>query len=171
MTIKDEFLSEFIIDDSLNDQNIVRLFKNYSEKLSLKSLVGQYSMQTSRAKSLLRNNVILFGNSSHLIYTIGAQGYNLALRNVEAFIEYFSEKQIKDNNSLSKLVNKIDQDRHDVFDNIDFVLSMFLNDSPISKLLSKSIITSLKLNPGLKNKFLKEIIGLEKYPYLSAETI
>ena len=171
MTIKDEFLSEFIIDDSLNDQNIVRLFKNYSEKLSLKSLVGQYSMQTSRAKSLLRNNVILFGKSSHLIHTIGAQGYNLSLRNVEAFIEYFSEKQIKDNNSLNKLVNKIDQDRHDVFDNIDFVLSMFLNDSPISKLLSKSIITSLKLNPGLKNKFLKKIIGLEKYPYLSAETI
>ena len=56
-------------------------------------------------------------------------------------------------NSLNKLVNKIDQDRHDVFDNIDFVLSMFLNDSPISKLLSKSIITSLKLNPGLKISF------------------
>ena len=171
LTIKDEFLSEFITDDSLKDQNIVGLFKNYTEKLSLKSLVGQYSMKTSRAKSLLRNNVILFGNSSHLIHTIGAQGYNLALRNVEAFIEYFSEKQIKDNNSLNKLVNKIDQDRHDVFDNIDFVLSMFLNDSPISKLLSKSIITSLKLYPGLKNKFLKKIIGLEKYPYLSAETI
>ena len=36
---------------------------------------------------------------------------------------------------------------------------------------NKSIITSLKLYPGLKNKFLKKIIGLEKYPYLSAETI
>ena len=58
-----------------------------------------------------------------------------------------------------------------LIDNIDFALSMFLNDSPISKLLSKSIITSLKLYPGLKNKFLKKIIGLEKYPYLSAETI
>jgi 2-polyprenyl-6-methoxyphenol hydroxylase and related FAD-dependent oxidoreductases len=79
MTIKDEFLSEFIIDDSLNNQNIVGLFKNYSKKLSLKSLVGQYSMKTSRAKSLLRNNVILFGNSSHLIHTIGAQGYNFGV--------------------------------------------------------------------------------------------
>ncbi len=171
MTIKDEFLSEFVIGDSLNNENIVRLFKNYSEKLVLKSLVGQYSMKTSRAKSLLKNNMILFGNSSHLIHTIGAQGYNLALRNIEAFIEYFSKKKNKDNNSLNKLVEKIDQDRHDVFDNVDFVLSMFLNNSPISKILSKSIITSMKLNPDLKNKFLKKIVGLEKYPYLSAETI
>ena len=37
-------------------------------------------MKTSRASNIERENILLLGNSSYLIHTVGAQGYNLALK-------------------------------------------------------------------------------------------
>ena len=171
LTVKDEYLSKFISDDYLNKSLISDLFKNFSENLVLKSVVGKYKMKTSRAKSLIKNNVILLGNSSHLIHTIGAQGYNLALRNIESLTDHLMNTKKNSKSSLDNLVSIFEKDRNEVFDNIDFALGMFTNNSLLSKFLSKSLIMSMKLNSSMKNDFLKRITGLNKYPYLSVEQL
>ncbi len=171
LTVKNPYLNKFIVDDYINSPLVSRLFGDFCKNLVLDNKFDKYEMKTSRAKSLVKDNVILLGNSSHLIHTIGAQGFNLALRNVETLVDHFRTINKNKKNSLHDILNTLEGDRKEVFDNIDFALNIFINSGPLSRLLSKSLILSMKLNSNVKNDFLREITGLNNYPYLSVEQL
>ncbi len=166
MTIKKEYLKIFFQNNTLNLLLVKSIFNGFVSDISSLNLVSKYDLVTSRANEIYKNNILLLGNSSQLLHPIGAQGYNLSLKNLESLLVYF-EKQNRDTPmDFKNLANVINKDRLNVFSNIDFATKIFINDKVPSKITSLFMITLLKTSSDLKNIFLKKILGIDKYSYL-----
>ncbi len=166
MTIKKEYLKIFFQNNTLNLLLVKSIFNGFVSDIHSLNLVSKYDLVTSRANEIYKNNILLLGNSSQLLHPIGAQGYNLSLKNLESLLVYF-EKQNRDTPmDLKNLANVINKDRLNVFSNIDFATKIFINDKVPSKITSLFMITLLKTSSDLKNIFLKKILGIDKYSYL-----
>ena len=166
MTIKKEYLKIFFQNNTLNLLLVKSIFNGFVSDISSLNLVSKYDLVTSRANKIYKNNILLLGNSSQLLHPIGAQGYNLSLKNLESLLVYF-EKQNRDTPmDFKNLANVINKDRLNVFSNIDFATKIFINDKVPSKITSLFMITLLKTSSDLKNIFLKKILGIDKYSYL-----
>ena len=171
LTLKNKYLPFFLENNKLNESKIISLFRDKIKNMSINGLVGKYEMKTSRASNIERENILLLGNSSYLIHTVGAQGYNLALKNIETVVDYSKANFALKNKTLDSLTNTINNDRHEVFENVDFAINTLSKDGHFSKLLSKSLILSLNMYPKLKYEFIKKIIGLNNYSYLSVDKL
>jgi len=166
MTIKKEYLKIFFQNNTLNLLLVKSIFNGFVSDIHSLNLVSKYDLVTSRANEIYKNNILLLGNSSQLLHPIGAQGYNLSLKNLESLLVYF-EKQNRDTPmDFKNLANVINKDRLNVFSNIDFATKIFINDKVPSKITSLFMITLLKTSSDLKNIFLKKILGIDKYSYL-----
>ena len=122
-------------------------------------------MVAVKANQILKKNILLIGNSSQLLHPVGAQGFNLALRNIDCFIKnYNTNLNIDDVSSL------IEKDRKSVFTNIDFATEVFAGNKTTSKIFTFAACNILKSSSYLQTKFLEKILGIESYPYLSIGT-
>ena len=102
------------------------------------------------------------GNSSQLLHPVGAQGFNLALRNVNDMINHLDEGS--DFTSLSSLIYS---DRERIFSNIDFATKILANTKLPSRILSLAACNLIKSSSFIKSQFLENILGIKNYPYLS----
>jgi 2-octaprenyl-6-methoxyphenol hydroxylase len=136
-------------------------------------------MKTIRSNSIFKNNVLLLGNSSQLLHPVGAQGFNLALRNIESLVDHClksidNQKKISSNNlNIDSFtpINTILLDRNSVFKNIDLAIKLFANDKIPSRFITFFILNSLRSSQILKKQFLKKILGLDNYSYLTVKAI
>ena len=93
-------------------------------------------MKTIRSNSIFKNNVLLLGNSSQLLHPVGAQGFNLALKNIESLVDHCLKSTndlngaYSDNLNIdfSKPINTILFDRNSVFKNVDLAIKLFANE-------------------------------------------
>ena len=108
---------------------------------------------------------MLLGNSSQLLHPVGAQGFNLALRNLETLLNC-----IEMDSDFSNVSGLIDSDRKSAFSNVDYATNIFASDMLLSKIITFTTYNLVKSSPALKTKFLEKILGLEGYPYLSIGT-
>ena len=67
--------------------------------------VSQYNLITSRSKEISRDNIILLGNSSQLLHPVGAQGFNLAISNIDSLISFIGNGKL-DIIGLTAEINK-----------------------------------------------------------------
>lgn len=164
LTIKKEYSSLFIDKNKkVNHSIIKKIFKNYIYDLGLCKYISQYNLVTSRANEISRKNILLLGNSSQLLHPVGAQGFNLAISHIDILM-----KHVKSNNlDMKKLSTDLSKLRLDTFDNIDFATEIFANNKTPSMLMTFCVINTIKSSKSLKNVFLKKILGLEGYPYLT----
>ena len=125
--------------------------------------VSQYNLLTSRSKEISKDNIILLGNSSQLLHPVGAQGFNLAISNIDSLISFIGNGKL---NTID-LTAAINKSRESIFDNIDIATNILGGEKIPSKLLSFLIINSLKSSQIMKNTFLKNILGIKNYPYLN----
>ena len=166
MTIKKEYLKKFFRNNILDLPLIKSIFNGFISNINSLNLISKYDLVTSRANEIYKNNILLLGNSSQLLHPVGAQGYNLSLRNLESLFDYFEIKNREIPMDFKNLANLINKDRLSVFNNIDFATKIFINDKIPSKIASSLTITLLKTSSDLKNIFLKKILGMDKYSYL-----
>jgi 2-octaprenyl-6-methoxyphenol hydroxylase len=152
--------------DEINRNMIQDIFKDYVNNISDLKFVSQYNLLTSRSKEISKDNIILLGNSSQLLHPVGAQGFNLAVSNIDSLISFVNNGQL----NITGLTSEINKSRESIFDNIDVATNILGGEKIPSKLLSFLIINSIKSSQTMKNTFLKNILGIKNYPYLNIGT-
>ena len=149
--------------DEINDNMVQNIFKGYINNISDLKFVSQYNLVTSRSKEISKDNIILLGNASQLLHPVGAQGFNLAISNIDSLISFIGNGKL---NTID-LTTTINKSRESIFDNIDIATNILGGGKIPSKLLSFLIINSLKSSQIMRNTFLKNILGIKNYPYLN----
>ena len=124
--------------------------------------MSQYDLVTSRSKDVSAGKIIFLGNSSQLLHPVGAQGFNLAIRNIDSLMNFIDKGKL----DITSLTNEINSLRESVFNNIDLATNILGGDKLPSKVMSFFIINLLKSSKSMKNTFLKNI--LEKF-FLSSD--
>ena len=100
------------------------------------------------------------------MHPVGAQGFNLAVSNIESLINHLVNGKL----DIEGLVTAIAESRDSVFNNIDLAINVLGGDKFPSKLLSFFVMNSIKSSQVMKNNFLKNILGIDNYPYLNIGT-
>jgi len=161
----------FISNDELNKDLIHKLFKPYLANISLSKLIINYEMKTIRSNEIFYKNVLLLGNSSQLLHPVGAQGFNLALRNIETLIDKLSsqhnDKNILMKNIFDDIANTLNIDRQNTFDYIDFSTKIICSDRILSKFATSVFMQILKSSTNVQKSFLSKILGLNDIKYLT----
>ena len=167
LTINKKDIPVFFNDkNKINIDLIKDIFKDYANEISTLKLVSQYDLITSRSKEISKDNILLLGNSSQLLHPVGAQGFNLAVSNIESLINHLVNGKL----DIEGLVTAIAESRDSVFNNIDLAINVLGGDKFPSKLLSFFVMNSIKSSQVMKNNFLKNILGIDNYPYLNIGT-
>ena len=167
LTINKKYIPVFFNSkDEINSNLLQNIFKDYISDISDLKFVSQYNLITSRSKEISRDNIILLGNSSQLLHPVGAQGFNLAVSNIDSLIRFLDNGKL----DITGLTAEINKSRESIFDNIDIATNILGGEKIPSKLLSFFIINSMKSSQTLKNTFLKNILGINNYPYLNIGT-
>jgi len=180
LTLKNPHLSSFFDNKNNVIKNMVEnIFSGYVTDISNYQMISKHDMKTIRSNSIFKNNVLLLGNSSQLLHPVGAQGFNLALKNIESLVDYC----LKSTNDLNKIcgdnlnidfskpINTILFDRNLAFKNVDLAIKLFANDKIPSRFITFFILNSIKSSQILKKQFLKKILGLDNYSYLTVEAV
>ena len=152
--------------DEINSNLLQNIFKDYISDIEDLKFVSQYNLLTSRSKEISRDNIILLGNSSQLLHPVGAQGFNLAVSNIDSLTRFLGNGKL----DITGLTAEINKSRESVFDNIDVATNILGGEKMPSKLLSFFIMNSMKSSQTMKNTFLKNILGINNYPYLNIGT-
>ena len=152
--------------NEINSNLVQDIFSDYAKDISDLRFVSQYNLITSRSKEISRDNIILLGNSSQLLHPVGAQGFNLAIRNIDSLINFTVNGRL-DIKGLTAEINKL---RESVFNNIDLATNILGGEKLPSKLSSFFIINLIKSSQTMKCSFLKNILGLNNFPYLNIGT-
>ena len=152
--------------DEINSNLIHNIFKDYINEILDLKFVSQYNLLASRSKEISKDNIILLGNASQLLHPVGAQGFNLAVRNIDSLINFLDNGKL----DVLGLTTEINKSRESVFDNIDIATNILGGEKITSKLLSFFIINTIKSSRTMKNTFLKNILGINDHPYLNIGT-
>ncbi len=152
--------------NEINDIMLKNIFNDHIKELSDLNFVSQYDLVTSRSKDVSAGKIIFLGNSSQLLHPVGAQGFNLAIRNIDSLMNFIDKGKL----DITSLTNEINSLRESVFNNIDLATNILGGDKLPSKVMSFFIINLLKSSKSMKNTFLKNILGLNKFSYLNIGT-
>ena len=152
--------------NKINDNMLKNIFNDYVKDITDLNLVSQYNLITSRSKEVSTGNIILLGNSSQLLHPVGAQGFNLAIRNIDSLMNFIDNGKL----DIIGLTTEINSLRESIFNNIDLATNILGGEKLPSKVLSFFMINSLKSSQAMKNTFLKNILGINNFPYLNIGT-
>jgi hypothetical protein len=86
--------------------------------------------------------------------------------NIDSLIRFLDNGKL----DITGLTAEINKSRESVFDNIDVATNILGGEKIPSKLLSFLIMNSMKSSQTMKNTFLKNILGINNYPYLNIGT-
>ena len=162
MSINNNYREKIFKDDTPKINLLQSIFRGYADNLHDLSFVSKYELVTSRANEIIRDNILLLGNSSQLLHPVGAQGFNLALRNVDDMINC-----ILADSCFKNLRNLIDLERNSTFSYVDFATNILANNRIPSRIVSTVAFKLLKSSTIIKSKFIETILGIKNYPYLS----
>jgi len=162
LSINSNYKDKIFENESPNINLLKSIFRGYVDNLHDLSFVSKYELVTSRANEIIKDNILLLGNSSQLLHPIGAQGFNLALRNVDDMINC-----ILTDYSFKSLYSSIKSDRDSTFSNVDFATNILASNKIPSRILSLLAFNLLKSSSFIKSKFMESILGIKNYPYLS----
>ena len=165
---KDKYINK---NNKVNIDQIQKVYSNYLKNIKTVKITGSYQLKSSKSDAIIRNNVLLLGNTSQLLHPVGAQGFNLGIRNIETIINQLDRKQIlkrRDiSESMKEIVDIINHDRQDVLQMTDVAIKFFANSKSASRIISSFMINFLKISQKSKHKFLKKILGLDNCSYLT----
>ena len=139
-------------------------------------MVSKYNMITSRTEEILKNNILLLGNSSQLLHPVGAQGFNLALRNIETIVDSLISNSNRTDllanlcsvfSVNSNVITQIKTDRKKVFSYIDSATRILGGDKVTNRFISLLAFNYTKTSSTAKKYFLKKLLGIENYKYLT----
>ena len=162
MSINNNYKEKIFKGETPNIKLLQSIFKDYADNLHDLSFVSKYELVTSRANEIIRDNILLLGNSSQLLHPVGAQGFNLALRYVDDMINC-----ILADSCFKNLRSLINLERNSTFSYVDFATNILANNRIPSRIVSIAAFNILKSSAFIKSKFMESILGIKNYPYLS----
>ena len=121
-----------------------------------------YPLKLVRAKQDVHERLVILGNAAHAIHPIGAQGFNLGLRDVAVLAEVLSGIAGQDPGSEAALRAYSDWRRPDHDTTIawsDGMARLFANPSPAAALLRSAGLFAHALIPGLRRRLTSSAMG------------
>ena len=114
-----------------------------------------YPLKLVRAKEDVRERVVVLGNAAHAIHPVGAQGFNLALRDVAVLAEILADDADSDPGQ-SVLLNQYShwrkQDQRETIATSDGITRLFAHPSMLAAGLRTSGLIAHALLPSLRRK-------------------
>lgn len=141
----------------LDDETfLVRAHERFGTQLGAFIKVGQrtaYPLKLVRATEDIRERLVVLGNAAHAIHPIGAQGFNLALRDVAALAEVLADDDLGDPGDTVLLHTYSAwraQDQRDTIAASDGMTRLFSNTSPIAAALRTTGLIAHAIWPSLR---------------------
>lgn len=139
-----EMAEAFIKMDNNEKHSIIadRLLDCYG-KFSFESEFISYPLNLILPDSLFYKNVLLIGDSSHVVHPIAGQGFNLGIRDIKAFLSYIKELHLY--NDQSHMLECYQEERlsdiRKLANSTDFISSLFSNNNCLLKCARKVGLT------------------------------
>ncbi len=114
-----------------------------------------YPLKLVRAKEDVRERVVVLGNAAHAIHPVGAQGFNLALRDVAVLAEILADDADSDPGQsvlLNQYSNWRKQDQRETIATSDGITRLFAHPSMLAAGLRTSGLIAHALLPSLRRK-------------------
>ncbi len=165
---KDKYINE---KNQVSVEHINKIFSNYLENIKEMRIISSYKLKSSKSKEIIKDNVLLLGNTSQLLHPVGAQGFNLGLRNIESVIDLLNRKTNLKEEDISKKMNQVGviirNDRKDILQMTDIATNFLASSKSIPRIISSLMINFLKISQKSKLKFLKKVLGIDNCSYLT----
>ena len=141
------------------------IFKGYVKKIYDLNFVSKYPLITTRANQVIKDNIILLGNSSQLLHPVGAQGFNLALRGMKSFTS-MCENQAELGLDIGSITFLKEYEKLRKIDILSLIKATHgLNESfrdsrePV-KFIRRIGLFAVEKSPTLKKAFMKYAMGI-----------
>jgi 2-octaprenyl-6-methoxyphenol hydroxylase len=121
-----------------------------------------YPLKLVRAKEDVRKRLVILGNAAHAIHPVGAQGFNLALRDVAVLAEVLADDADRDPGQ-SALLNQYShwrkQDQRGTIATSDGITRLFAHPSTLAAGLRTGGLIAHALLPSLRRKSAIQAMG------------
>lgn len=135
---------------------LTRAQTRFGKQLGAFKKVGQrsaYPLKLVRASEDVRERLVILGNAAHAIHPIGAQGFNLALRDAAVLAEVLADDDLGDP-GVTGLLHTYSawrqQDQRGTIATSDGMTRLFSHPSPIAAGLRTSGIIAHAISPSLR---------------------
>jgi len=150
----------------LDDETFLqRAQERFGAALGAFKQVGQrsaYPLKLARAKEDVRERLVVLGNAAHAIHPIGAQGFNLALRDAAVLAEVLADDYGDDPGEGSLLHQYSRWRRHDQRGTIatsDGMTRLFAHPSALAAGVRTGVLLAHALLPSLRRKSAIKAMG------------
>jgi len=121
-----------------------------------------YPLRLVRAKQDIRQRLVILGNAAHAIHPVGAQGFNLALRDVAVLAEILADNQTEDPGDAGLLQQYSHWRRPDQRSTIaysDGITQLFSHPSFLASAIRTAAILAHALSPRLRRQMANKAMG------------
>lgn len=121
-----------------------------------------YPLKLAHAKEDVRSRLVILGNAAHAIHPVGAQGFNLALRDVAVLAEILADDENRDpgqNNLLNLYSSWRKQDQRGTIAASDGMTRLFAHSSMLAAGLRTTGMFAHALFPSLRRKSAIQAMG------------
>lgn len=121
-----------------------------------------YPLKLTRAKQDIANRVVILGNAAHAIHPVGAQGFNLALRDVAVLAEILADDGQQDPGDpalLQQYSRWRETDQASTIQWSDGITRLFANTSPLLAGIRTAGFMAHALLPGLRRQIATKAMG------------
>jgi 2-octaprenyl-6-methoxyphenol hydroxylase len=121
-----------------------------------------YPLKLVRANKDIHQRCVIIGNAAHTIHPVGAQGFNLGLRDVAVLAEILAKDSAADPGSMSLLAEYSQWRQSDQDDTVtwsDGMTRLFANPSPILSAFRSAGMIAHALLPGLRRRMAINAMG------------
>lgn len=141
----------------LDDETfLARAQKRFGRQLGNWIKVGKrtaYPLRLVRAREDVRERLVILGNAAHAIHPIGAQGFNLALRDAAVLAELLADNDLGDPGDTGLLHTYSEwrrQDQRGTIATSDGMTRLFSNPSPLAAGLRTTALIAHAISPSLR---------------------
>ncbi|MEM1412185.1 MAG: FAD-dependent monooxygenase, partial [Pseudomonadota bacterium] len=114
-----------------------------------------------------RDRVLLLGNAAHAIHPVGAQGFNLGLRDVAVLAELLADEAMVRGEALDPGADHLlrayvdwrQPDRNATVGWSHDMVRLFASASPVTRLARSVALSAVGLSPGLKRRLASRAMG------------
>jgi 2-octaprenyl-6-methoxyphenol hydroxylase len=151
--------------DLADDEFLRAAQEKFGDELGAFLRIGKrssYPLKLVRAKQDIARRTVILGNAAHAIHPVGAQGFNLGLRDVAVLAELLADSSPGDPGeaSLLQAYSKWRRPDHDsTISWSDGLTRLFANPSPLAATLRSAGMLAHALFPPLRRRTASEFMG------------
>ena len=151
-----------------DDRFMTCLQSRFGRRLGKFQRIGarkSYPVKLVSVREQVRERLVILGNSSHTLHPNGAQGFNLALRDVAGLAEVLipalrANKDPGERQLLNTYVAARQNDQQCVMQFSDGLATLFYNELPHKVFIRNAGMLFMDMSPPLKRSFLRRAMGI-----------